>query len=90
MIVKAMIRHFSVQLISLERPMYRKPYLEWVDKVQFPRGFKTRDFATFSREDDKSTMEHISRFIAQCAKASQNDFLRLQLFLLSLIGATFI
>ena len=70
MITEAMRRHFRVQLRPLERPVYRKPYPDWVDKVQFPKGFRTPDFTTFSREDDKSTMEHVSRFIAQCPKAS--------------------
>ena len=44
----------------------------------------------FFGEDGKSTMEHISRFIAQCTKASQNNFLRLQLFPLSLARVAFI
>ena len=34
-------------------------------------------------------MEHVSRFIAQCAEASQNDFLKLQLFPLSLTETAF-
>ena len=32
---------------------------------------------------------NINQFIAQCAKASQNNFLRLQIFHLSLIGVAF-
>ena len=89
MIIEAMRRHFGVHMRPLERSVYKKPYPEWVDKVQFPRGFRTSDFTTFSGEDAESTMEHISWFIVQCAEASQNDFLRLQLFLLSLIEAAF-
>ena len=88
MIAEAMRRHFGVQL-ALERLVYRKPFPEWVDRVQFPRSFRTPDFTTFSREDGKSKMEHISQFIAQCAKVSQNDFLRLQLFPLFVTKAAF-
>ena len=44
---------------TLREAVYRKPYLEWVDKVQFPRGFRNLNFTTFSREYGKSTMEHI-------------------------------
>ena len=89
MIAEVMKRHFGIQLRPLERAVYRKPYPDWVDRVQFPRSFRTPDFTTFSGEDSKSTMEHISRFVAQCAEASQNDFLRLQLFPLSLTGVAF-
>ena len=58
MIAKALWKHFSVQLKSIDKPIYKKPYLEWVDKMMpLPRGYKVLDFTTFSRDDDKSTME---------------------------------
>lgn len=42
----------GVQLIPLNRPVYRKTYPEWVDiLVPLPRGFKTPYFVTFSRDD---------------------------------------
>ena len=63
MIAEVIMRHFGVQLRPLERLVYKKPYPKWVDMVQFPRGFKTLDFTIFSRENGKSTMEHISQLI---------------------------
>lgn len=70
--------------------MYKKPYLEWVDRMMpLSRGFKTLDYSTFSGEDGKSTIEHIDKFTAQCGEANQNEFYKLQLFPLSLTGATF-
>jgi len=44
--------------------MYKKPYPEWVDcMIPLPKRYKTPYFSTFSGEDDKSTMEHISWLI---------------------------
>ena len=47
----------------IDRPVYKKPYLEWVDKMMpLPKGYKVPNFTTFLGDDDKSTMEHVSRF----------------------------
>ena len=65
MIGEAIRKHFSVQLKPIERLVYRKPYLEWIDKmVPLPKEYKVPIFTTFFGDDDKFTMEHISRFIA--------------------------
>lgn len=69
-IVEAMRRHFGVQQRTLKRLVYRKLYLEWVDRVQFPKDFRTLEFTTFCGEDGESIMEHVSQFITQCIKAS--------------------
>ena len=53
------------------------------------REFELLDFTIFSGEDKKSTLEHISRFTAQCGKANQNEYYKLQLFPLSLTAASF-
>nr|AAX96273.1 retrotransposon protein, putative, unclassified [Oryza sativa Japonica Group]ABA93376.1 retrotransposon protein, putative, unclassified [Oryza sativa Japonica Group] len=47
--------------------LYRQPYPEWFETVPLPNQFKVPDFSKFSRQDDVSTYEHISRFLAQCA-----------------------
>ena len=65
MIAEAIRKHFNVQLKPIERPVYRKSYLEWIDKMMpLSKGYKVSDFTTFTGDDEKSTMEHISRFIA--------------------------
>ena len=64
-IAEAVRKHFGVQLKPIERLVYEKPYLNWIDKMMpLPKGYKVLDFTTFSRDDNKSTMEHISRFMA--------------------------
>ena len=89
MISEAIRQHFGVQIRPFDRPVYRKLYLDWVDRIPFPTSFKTLDFSIFSGEDGKSTMEHVSCFMAQCGEANQNEYYKLQLFPLSLTGATF-
>ena len=69
--------------------MYRKSYPDLVDKIHLSRGYKTPNFSTFFGEDEKSTMEHISHFTAQCNEANQNENYKLQLFSLLLTGTAF-
>lgn len=74
----------------MERPMYRHPYLKWVDKlVPLHKCYKTLDFTTFFGEDGKSTMGHIGNFTAQFGEGNQNEFHKLQLFPLLFIGISF-
>lgn len=47
------------------------------------------DFSKFSGQDNVSTIEHISRFLAQCGEAVGEDALRVRLFPLSLSGSAF-
>ena len=60
MIVEAIRKHFGVQLRPLDRPVYRKPYLDWANRISLPRGYKTLDFSTIFCEDRKFTIEHVS------------------------------
>jgi hypothetical protein len=46
--------------------MYRTPYPSGYDQIPFPPRFKVPDFTKFSRQDETSNMEHITRFIIQC------------------------
>lgn len=49
-IAETMRKYFGIQLKPMEGLVYRKPYLEWVDKkVPLPKGYKTLDFTTFFR-----------------------------------------
>jgi hypothetical protein len=42
-----------------------------------------------SREDGKTTLEHVGQFILQCGEASANDVLELRMFPLSLSSTAF-
>ncbi|XP_059624662.1 uncharacterized protein LOC132267524 [Cornus florida] len=80
---------YGLELRGAGRPIYRTPYLEVVDQVEFPRGYKVPDFITFSGEGNQSTVEHIGRFTVQCGEASVSPWLKLRLFPNSLTGAAF-
>jgi hypothetical protein len=57
--------------------------------MKAPDGWKIPDFNKFSGDDSKSTMEHISMFLAQLGEASACDFIKVQNFPLSLTGIAF-
>ena len=50
--------------IKLSRTTYRKPYPSHFDFTKAPDGWRVSDFNKFSGDDGKSTMEHISMFLA--------------------------
>lgn len=75
----------------IRRPMYRKPYLEWIDQCnEFPRSFRCPDFSLFSGEERRSTVEHVGRFTIQCGELANNEFYKLRLFGNSLTGPAFV
>ena len=69
--------------------VYQLPYPEWFDRVSLPHRYKVPDFFPFSGQDDTSTMEHISRFLAQCGEASAEEALKVRFVPLSLAGSAF-
>ena len=69
--------------------MYRRPYLEWFDRVALPPRYRVPDFSKFSNEDDVSTIEHVGRFLAQCGEAVCEEALIVRFFPLSLSGSAF-
>jgi hypothetical protein len=69
--------------------VYQKPYPDYYDQLPYPRGYRVLEFAKFSREDGKTTLEHVGQFILQCDEASANDTLKLRMFPLSLSGTAF-
>lgn len=71
LIVETMRKYFNTQLQPMERPMYKKPYLEQ-GMMPLLKGYKTPNFSSFFGEDGKSTMEHIGRFTTQTGEASHN------------------
>nr|AAU89174.1 retrotransposon protein, putative, unclassified [Oryza sativa Japonica Group] len=46
--------------------LYRHPYHEYFERVPLPNRYKVPDFSKFSGQDNVSTYEHVSRFLAQC------------------------
>jgi hypothetical protein len=64
-------------------------YPSGYDQISFPPRFKVPDFTEFSRQDETSTMEHITRFIIQCGEEGNVNALRVRLFSSSLSGPTF-
>nr|CBG76268.1 OO_Ba0005L10-OO_Ba0081K17.19 [Oryza officinalis] len=69
--------------------VYRHPYPEEFDRVPLPSRYKIPDFSKFSGQDNVSTYEHVSRFLAQCGEASAIEALRVRFFPLSLSGSAF-
>jgi hypothetical protein len=60
--------------------VYRLPYPEWFNRVPLPHRYKVPDFSQFLGQDDTSTMEHISQFLAQCGEASAEEALKVRFF----------
>ena len=69
--------------------MYQHPYPEYFDRVPLPNQYKIPDFLKFSEQDNVTTYEHISRFLAQFGEASAIETLRVRFFPLSLFGLAF-
>ena len=69
--------------------LYQRPYPDAYDLVPYPTGWRVPDFIKFSGDDNRSTWEHISQYVAQLTEASSSNSLRVHLFSLSLIGTAF-
>jgi hypothetical protein len=69
--------------------LYQKPYKADFDLMAYPPGWRVPDFIKFSGEDNRTTWEHISQYIAQLSEASAHEYFKVPLFSLSLIGTTF-
>ena len=69
--------------------LYWHPYPEWFERVPLPARYKVPNFSKFLGQDNVSTYEYVSRFLAQCGEASAVDALRVRLFPLSLSGSVF-
>ena len=68
---------------------YQKPYFDYFDQVQFPRGYRMPEFVKFSGDDSRTTLEHVCQFLLQCGEASNSDASKLIMFPLSLFGTAF-
>jgi hypothetical protein len=72
--------NFTNQLATILREspkgqgrVYKKSYPDYYDQLPYPRGYRIPIFSKFSREDDKTTLEHVGQFILQCGEDSAND-----------------
>ena len=61
--------------------LYQPRYPEYFEGVPLPNRYKVPDFSKFSEQNNVSTYEHVSRFLAQCGEASAVDALRVRFIL---------
>jgi hypothetical protein len=69
--------------------VYQKPYPSRFDWAPSPANFQLPDFIKFSGEDNRSTREHVSQYLAQLGEASSSAALTVRMFSLSLTGIAF-
>jgi hypothetical protein len=69
--------------------LYQRPYKAEFDLMSYPPGWLIPDFIKFSGEDNRTTWEHISQYIAQLGEASAHESFKVRLFSLSLTGTAF-
>jgi hypothetical protein len=85
---KQMRETFGVEL-SNKSCVYQKSYPSHFDLVPYPMGWRTPDFVKFNGEDNRTTWEHVSQYLAQLGKVGSVDALKVRLFSLSLTGTAF-
>ncbi|KAK1604250.1 hypothetical protein QYE76_027923 [Lolium multiflorum] len=68
---------------------YSKPYPDEYELVPLPPKYRLPDFSKFSGSDGSSSIEHVSRYLAQLGTASASDPLRVRFFAQSLTGSAF-
>ena len=69
--------------------LYQRPYPDAYDLVPYPMEWRIPDFIKFSGDNNRSTWEHISQYVAQLSEASSSNSLRVRLFSLSLTRTVF-
>ena len=65
---------------EVQTPIYKKPCLEWIDRIEFSNGLNFPTLTLFSGDGSESTIERIARFTSQCTDAETNEFIKLRLF----------
>jgi hypothetical protein len=69
--------------------LYQKPYKAEFDLMAYPFGWRVPDFIKFGGEDNHTTWEHISQYIAQLGEVSAHESFKVRLVSLSLTGTAF-
>ncbi|KAK1680057.1 hypothetical protein QYE76_040905 [Lolium multiflorum] len=68
---------------------YSKPYPNEYDLIPLPPKYRLPDFTKFSGSEGTSSIEHVSRYLAQLGMVSASDGLRVRFFSQSLTGPAF-
>ncbi|KAK1694451.1 hypothetical protein QYE76_011148 [Lolium multiflorum] len=68
---------------------YTKPYPNEYELIPLPPKYRLPDFTKFSGSDGSSSIEHVSRYLAQLGTISASDELRVRYFSQSLTGSAF-
>ncbi|KAK1603197.1 hypothetical protein QYE76_008252 [Lolium multiflorum] len=68
---------------------YTKPYPNEYELIPLPPKYRLPDFTKFSGSDGSSSIEHVSRYLAQLGTISASDELRVRFFAQSLTGSAF-
>ncbi|KAK1573789.1 hypothetical protein QYE76_018241 [Lolium multiflorum] len=66
---------------------YSKPYPNDYDLIPLPPKYRLPDFTKFSGSEGTSSIEHVSRYLAQLGMVSASDELRVRFFSQSLTGS---
>ena len=69
--------------------LYRRLYVDAFNLISYPASWRVPDFIKFSGDDNRSTWEHISQYIAQLGEVGSSKSLRVRMFSLSLTGTAF-
>ncbi|KAK1683407.1 hypothetical protein QYE76_044255 [Lolium multiflorum] len=73
-------------LLEEEDVGYSKPYPNEFDLIPLPPKYRLPDFNKFSGSEGSSSIEHVSRYLAQVGMVSASDELRVRFFSQSLTG----
>jgi hypothetical protein len=68
---------------------YTKSYLSDYDLIPLPPKYRLPEFTKFNRSEGSSSIEHVSRYLAQLEMISVSDLLRIRFFSQSLTGPAF-
>src|SRR4051812_30018619 len=68
---------------------YSKPYPNKFDLIPLPPKYRLPEFSRFSGSEGSSSIEHISRYLAQLGMISASDQMRVRYFAQSLTGPAF-
>ncbi|KAK1612623.1 hypothetical protein QYE76_036296 [Lolium multiflorum] len=68
---------------------YSKPYPNEYELIPLPPKYRLPDFSKFNGSDGSSSIEHVSRYLAQLGTISAADELRVRFFAQSLTGSAF-
>ena len=60
--------------------LYQRLYVDAFDLIRYPASWRVPDFVKFSGDDNRSTWEHISQYIAQLGEAGSSKSLRVRMF----------